>query len=545
MLVYEAAAGTLARLGVDVVFGVMGHGNVRVITQLERVRYVAARHENSAVAMADGYARVSGRAGVCSVTEGPGVTNALTGLTEAAKAHTPLLMLAGDSPAVRQRDNQHVDVGAFVAAAGVPSRRLTDASTLVECLAGAYHQAVAEQTPMVAILPQDAQMAELPEEPDWERLLALPERRCAQPNADAVAEVADMLAAAAKPVILAGRGALRSGAKATLTRLAERSGAVLATTAQAKGLFAGEPYHVGTAGGFSTAVAVDLFRQTDLLLAFGASLTAWTTRAGSLFPQAKVVQCDVRPEAVAPGRTGLVGDAKLTAAALDAELARRGHRARGFRSPEAAEGIAGYRAERTIADQSANGRVDPDLAMARLNQLLPAERTIALDSGMFLGAPAIHLNATDEAGFIFSNDYQAMGLGLGLAIGAAVARPDRLPVAVVGDGGLMMSLGDLETAVRLGIPLLLVVANDAAYGAEIRLLESIGQPPDHAFFDDVDFAAVGRGLGTDGLTVRRLADFDGLTGWLERPDRPMVVDCKMVRGARAAWFEEALKWMGR
>jgi len=143
--------------------------------------------------------------------------------------------------------------------------------------------------------------------------------------------------------------------------------------------------------------------------------------------------------------------------------------------------------------------------------------------------PPVYLDVPDADGFCFSQDFQSLSVGIGSALGAAVARPDRLVVYTVGDGGLMMCLGDLETAVRYDLPLLAVVYNDAAYGAEVHLLENLGWPTGHAFFGETDFAAVARSLGGAGCTVRALGDLDQLAGWLAAPSGLMVADCKVNR----------------
>ena len=168
--------------------------------------------------------------------------------------------------------------------------------------------------------------------------------------------------------------------------------------------------------------------------------------------------------------------------------------------------------------------------------MLPRERTVVLDSGHCMGWAAVYLSAPDAAGFIFSNDYQAVGLGLGTAFGAAIARPDRLTVLTPGDGALMMTLGELETFVRYKIPLLAIVINDAAYGAEVHLLQNVGMPSDHALFRDNDFAAIASAMGAQGMTVRAVSDLDRLQPWLDQPRGAMVVDCKVDPQLRGDWF---------
>ena len=134
--------------------------------------------------------------------------------------------------------------------------------------------------------------------------------------------------------------------------------------------------------------------------------------------------------------------------------------------------------------------------------MLPAERTVCVDSGNFMGYPSMYLSVPDEAGFCFTQAYQSVGLGLASAIGAAIARPDRLPVAALGDGGALMGVSELETAARLGLPMLIVVYDDEAYGAEVHHFGPDGHPLDTVRFPAADIAAVGRGFGCAGVTVR-------------------------------------------
>ncbi len=362
-----------------------------------------------------------------------------------------------------------------------------------------------------------------------------------------MARVADLLAAAERPLIVAGRGAVVSpGARDALERLGARTGALLATSAMAHGLFAGLPYDLGIAGGFASPLCSELAAQADLVLAAGASLNRWTARHGEMFAAgAAVVQVDVDPGA--PGRlhrcdVGVVADAAAAALAVDAELARRGVRRTGSRTPEVAAAIASRRwADEPFADEGTDQHVDPRALTIALDALLPAERTVAVDSGHLTGWPAMYLRVPDERGFVFANAFQAIGLGLGAAIGAAVARPDRVCVAALGDGGALMAISELETAVRLQLPLVIVVYDDAAYGAEVHHFGPDGHAVDLTQFPDVDIAALARAAGAEGLTVRATADLEPVARWLEHRSRPLVIDAKVNPRTVGAWLEEAFR----
>ncbi|MGH3327524.1 MAG: thiamine pyrophosphate-binding protein [Streptomycetales bacterium] len=546
MQVSQAVGETLARVGVDRVFGVVGSGNFAVTNALHAsgAPFLAARHEGGAVCMADGYARVSGRVGVCSVHQGPGLTNTITGLTEAAKARTPLLILAADTPAAALRSNFRIDQDRLVASVGAIPERLHGPASAPADAVRAYRRARVERRPVVLMMPLDVQAAEFagerPEAVDGPRL------RHPRPPAATVSELADLVVAAELPAIIAGRGAVLAGARDPLLRVGDRVGALLATSANGNGLFAGHPYALGISGGFASPLAAELLPQADLLLGFGAALNQWTTRHGMLIgPQARIVHVDLEPAAIGahrPVHLGVTGDAAETAAALADELDRRGHQAAGFRTAALAERIRTRRwRDEPYQDAGTAEHIDPRTLSIMLDDLLPAERTVAIDSGHFMGYPAMYLPVPDPEAFVFTQAFQSIGLGVASAIGACVARPDRVTVAAVGDGGLLMALGELETVARLGLPMIVVVYNDAAYGAEVHHFRSTGQPLDLVRFPDTDFAALARGAGADGLTVRGPEDLGPVKDWLARPVRPLVVDAKVVPDVCAEWLEEAFK----
>jgi thiamine pyrophosphate-dependent acetolactate synthase large subunit-like protein len=166
---------------------------------------------------------------------------------------------------------------------------------------------------------------------------------------------------------------------------------------------------------------------------------------------------------------------------------------------------------------------------------------VAIDSGHFMGWPAMYLDVPDPQSFVFTQAFQSIGLGLAGAVGAALARPDRLTVAAVGDGGALMAAGELETIGRLALPLLVVVYNDAAYGAEVHHFGPQGEPLDSVTFPDTDFAALGRAVGAGGVTVRRVEDLAAVERWVADRTGPLVVDAKVQPTVVAEWLKEAFR----
>ena len=410
-------------------------------------------------------------------------------------------------------------------------------------LARAWRLASTERRAVLVNMPLDVQAAELAGESTAPRAPAL---ETPLPSTEAVSRVADLVTAASSPVVIGGRGAVLSDAGPALEELASRIGAIVATSANGNGLFAGNPWSVGVSGGFASPTAIRLLQQADLVLTFGASLNMWTTRHGSLLPpDARVVQVDVERDAIGAHRpvdAGIVGDAAATARALVAELAARGHRAEGLRRASVAEDIAAGAWRNEPYKESSDGdRIDPRTLSIALDETLPEDRIVVVDSGHFMGWPPMYLSVPDAAGFVFTQSYQSIGLGLSSAIGAAVARPDRVTVACLGDGGALMAAGEFETVARLRLPMVIVVYNDAAYGAEVHHFAPHGDPVDIVRFPDTDFAALGRALGAGGITVRSVDDLAPLEDWLSDRDGPLVVDAKVTPDVVAEWLEEAFR----
>jgi len=544
MKVYEAIAETLGHLGVEKAFGLVGSGNFGLVDHLTRncgVAFHASRHEEAAVAMADGYARVSGKLGVCTVHQGPGVTNTLTALTEAVKNGTPMLLLAGDTATTALYQNLDVDQDAVVRSVGADVEHVRAAHTAVEDVARAARRATTERRPIAVSLPIDLQEQSC--EAEDPAAFAEEPTPAPRPSGEATARVADLLEASSRPAMIAGRGAVLAGARPQLEALGDRIGALFATSMMARGFFSGSPFDLGVSGGFASPLAARLLGEADVVLSFGASLNTWTTKHGNLFsPPTRIVHCDLEASAIGrikPVTLGVIGDAAETADALLEELDRRGVSLEGFRTDAVVQDIESFRWEDEFEDESAGGTVDPRSILMALDRLLPEQRTVAVDCGHFAGFPARHLSVPDAAGFVFAEAFQAVGLGLGAGMGAAVARPDRLAVVVVGDGGLLMSLGELDAAVSLGIPVLVVVMNDAGYGAEVHHFRALGLPTGLARFRETDFAAIAAAMGAEGVEVRSTGDLDRIKGWIGAPEGVMVVDCKVNPDVEGEYLREA------
>ncbi|WP_199546025.1 thiamine pyrophosphate-binding protein [Streptomyces sp. N35] len=545
MKVAEAVGRALAASGVGQVFGVLGSGNFHVTNAMVAAgaRFVATRHEGGAATMADAYARTSGTVAALSVHQGCGLTNALTGIAEAAKSRTPLVVIAPE--ATQRHSNFHVDQAALGHAVGARSTRVTSASDAVGQTTAAVRLAVQARCTVVLNLPLDVQAQEVP---DAERALAAvappPPRTPVEPADAEVAALAEILAHAQRPVFIAGRGARGAPGRAALEELAERCGALLATSAVARGLFHGNPWSLDVAGGFASPLAAELIADADVIVGWGCALTMWTTRHGRLIgAETTVVQVDDDPVALGahrPVHLGVTGDVALVARRVLAAAEDRS----GYRTATAAFALAARPGWRDVpyVDGGTRDRIDPRTLSIALDEILPPERVIGVDSGNFMGYPTMYLSVPDEQGLCFTQGFQSIGLGLATAVGAALALPDRLPVAAVGDGGLMMSAAELDTVRRLGLPMVVVVYNDDAYGAEVHHFGPDGHPLDTVEFPPASIAAIARGYGFEAVTVRAVEDLKAVRDWVAGPrGAPLLIDAKVLRDQAAWWLEEAFR----
>jgi acetolactate synthase-1/2/3 large subunit len=538
MQVGEATGRILADLGVRQVFGVVGSGNFHVTNALidAGAAFVAARHESGAATMADAYGRVTGEVAAVTVHQGCGLTNAMTGIAEAAKSRTPLIVLAAE--ANDPRSNFHVDQDALARSVGAVSMRVTSAADAVETAVAAYRRAVDDRRTVVLNLPLAAQAEDVT---GW--ALPVPPASTAPPvSPDALARLAAALTGSERPVFIAGRGARSPAARHAILSLAARCGALLATSAAAKGLFHDDEWSLDVSGGFASPLAAELIRGADVIVGWGCALNMWTMRHGELVgPGTTVVQVDIDDDALGRHRAidlGVAGDVAATATAVAVAAGVR------YRTDQVGRRIAAECRWRDVPfdDASTADRIDPRTLTIALDDLLPAERTVCVDSGNFMGYPSMFLSVPDELGFCFTQAFQSIGLGLASAVGAAIAQPARLTVAALGDGGAAMSIAELDTVARLGLNMIVVIYNDDAYGAEVHHFGPDGHDLGTVRFPETDLASIARGFGLDGLTVRGSGDLDAVASWLAGArSRPLLVDAKIVDDGGSWWLKDAFR----
>ncbi|HLS24964.1 MAG TPA: thiamine pyrophosphate-dependent enzyme, partial [Beutenbergiaceae bacterium] len=351
--------------------------------------------------------------------------------------------------------------------------------------------------------------------------------------------IAQQLGAAERPLLILGRGAHLAGAGADLREIGDRLGALFATSAMAAGLPA-SPWNLGIAGGFSTPAAWDLITAADVVLAVGISLNDFQDQRGALLAGAReVIQVDLTAGPTHPRVDTFVhADAATFAAALLDRLPASSSTTWRDRAPHAAGDL---RIDiSALPEITEDGRLDPRVVARRLDELLPSHRALVHDGGQFIGWMPQHARIDHPSELLLvGTALQTIGLGSASAVGAARARPDRTTVLVTGDGGGLMGLADLATfvsEVRSGV---VVVFNDAAYGAELHQYAVKGVHEGGMLLPEVDFAALGTALGARGERVRKLADLDVLGEWVDGgAEGVLVLDIAVSRTIAADFFRE-------
>ncbi|MFJ4224416.1 thiamine pyrophosphate-binding protein [Microbacterium sp. NPDC089695] len=532
---------------IDAVFGVMGNGNAYFLdaieTQTDAV-FTAVRHEQGAVVAADAHFRASGRIAAGTSTYGAGFTNTLTALAEAVQAHVPLVLVVGDEPTSGPRP-WDVDQIALASAVGARTYTVGRADAAATTVIAIEH-ALTYRVPVVLAIPYD--VASLEAGPVAEA----PAPRIPAPLAPRgdfaegmLDEIADALGAAERPFLLAGRGAWLASAGAALGELAELTGALTASSALGRGVFPASEFDLGVTGGFGADGAMELVRTADVAVVFGASLNQFTMRFGELFaPGTRVFQVDIAPAATHPHVGGFVrADARVAAEGIVTRLRSRSGDSSAWR--ETVDVVAA-RAYAPGDDLAPDGRLDPRSAARRLGELLPDDRVVVSDGGHFIGWANMYWPvAAPDRMMMVGTAFQSIGQGWPSVVGAALARRESTVVLTSGDGGGLMAIADLESAVRAAAGRgIAVIWNDAAYGAEVNLygLKGLAEAPMR--IPEVDFAAFGAAVGAEGVVVRTLADLDRVATWAKEDAasrRFLLLDLRISGDVIAPYQQEIIR----
>jgi acetolactate synthase-1/2/3 large subunit len=511
---YQAFAQLLAGRGVDTVFGLMGDGNMYWISayaDLPGAHWYPAWHEAGAVGMADGYAAASGQIGVATVTMGPGLAQSLAALTAAVRTRRQLLLISAEVTETPPHQAQSAPQAAWVEACGARYLRVRSAAEFAPALDEAF-ATVRNFTPTVLSVVIDAFDADLDTHLSYPSDAALDGR---QPQARATSEhvdrAVDLLAGAQAPVIVIGNGVLRSGAGEQVAALGERIGAAFVTTVGAKGALGDEPYQVGLTGMMAGPLARELLAEADVVVVAAAALDLYNTDGGRLAAQSRVIRIDRRDPAElwnpAPGRViSLQGEVGEVVELLTGRLAgaRTGVRTDAFRGRLAAE----EQRQRALTQTAHVDGPNPWEVVATLDDELPDDAHCVVGIGHFWYFATPYLSPRKGRSFQFGCGFALIGQALPLAIGAAAARDGRLVVAFEGDGSVAMNLQELQSAVRFGHNLLVVVLDNAGYGSEYHKLLLAGlDARDGAFGAPMDLVAIATAMGA---TARRADSVESL-----------------------------------
>jgi thiamine pyrophosphate-dependent acetolactate synthase large subunit-like protein len=535
MKVYEAIGEALSSAEVEVIFAMMTSDNMSLVNHLaaKGMRVVNARTELGAICMADGYARATGRLAVATIGTGPSAAMAGTALVTARKKGSPLVVICGDVPITNRHHLKGFDQHSFFENTAGHCLTVGTLRTVIEDTYQVLRHARADRGPSVLNVPVDLLESELDVEEigaDWRYMPSWVPVPAPAPALSQIKQAAELLASAERPLIIAGRGAVISGARDALYRCGERVGALLATSLQAQHFFSGD-YAAGVCGTLGFGGAMQLVDQADVVLVAGASLNVYTTGFGQLFPQAKIVQIDANPEAfgaMTPVDISIVADAREGVEALDAALDAMGISARtGFRTAETRAELQQARAVISSDYKQTTDFMDPRQVLDVLQERLPAQRLDILDAGHFVYFVIDHIRSREPQNRLWTADFASIGLGVSTGIGAAIARPEMPAVVFVGDGGFMFSLLELDTAVRLKVPMTVIVVNDQAFGAEVRYLQNRKMSYDLACFPSPNFEQVVKGLGCEAVTVRTAEQLLAACDNIGKFPVPYVIDARV------------------
>jgi len=524
---HQSIAQAVRDHGIDTMFGLVGDANLFMANHFVSGcggTMVPAAHEGGTVLMAQAYTQVTGKTGVATVTQGPGLTNCVTALREGVVSRRPMILLCGDTPVMAPFHPQNIDQREVVKASGAGFEQVKAPETAARDVANAFYRARKERRPIVVNIPSDFMWAEVKHQPVQ---FPVPEAASVITDGSLHEEAIGMIASAKRPLILAGAGAVE--ARDELIALSERLEAPLATTLKGTGLFKGHPNNIGYFGTLSTAEAYDVIGAADCVIVFGAWLHFLTTDRGELLKGKRVIQVNNSPSDIGafyqPDAVLIADAAKMAENILywldEAEIAPSGF-AKELPSHDISVHPKGDPA------QSTEGYINFEYALDRLNEALPKNRIMLTDGGRYITEVWCRVGVPDPKSFHMSDNFAAIGQGMQQAIGAAHGDPSRPVVLFTGDGGFMMGgVNEFNTAVRTGCDLIVIICNDSAYGAEhIQMLDR-KMDPSLTEFTWPSFAEVANALGGQGVQVTTPEELDAAIEAVNARKGPIIVELKL------------------
>jgi acetolactate synthase-1/2/3 large subunit len=522
---FEIIADLFCHHDVEVCFALLGDANMHWAGAMHErgIKFIYTRHEHGAVAASAAYTRSSGKIGCASVTCGPGLTQIMTILPIAVRANIPIVIFAGEAPLSKPWYNQMIDQVPFVEACGAKYFALHDPDTIVEQINNAFRHASESWSPVVIGAPFDLQKQL---HHDQQKFMP-PRSLVLETGSDVICPneismAAEKIAAAQRPIIIAGLGVVKSRAKDDCVALAKKTGALLSTTLPAKGLFHDQPFCLGVAGGYATEKAKTIFSKSDLVIGIGARLASHSFDGGQLTPDALVVHLDVAPQTYVQGRHAadllVKADAKHGANALIKALDQK----TGWRTEKMRQATSDALVLPDDRD-TPDGLLHPMAVIKQLAVTVPATCHIVNTSG-HCAYYAAQMNKHPQSHYTVIREFGAIGNGTSFAIGVATAFPDRQVILIDGDGSLLMNVQELETIKRHNLNILIICLNDGAYGSEIHKLRADSAPLAGSLFGRTDFAALAEGFGISGKRLTNLATMRDLFEEYQRSSAPTVWD---------------------
>ena len=514
----------LESVGVEVVFGLCGHTIIALLDALgkSRVRFISTRHEQVAAHAADGYARASGKPGVLLTHVGPGLTNAATGVANAALDSIPLVVIAGDVPThyfgrhPHQEVNLHMDGDQFEIYRPFCKRiyRVDRVADLPRVVERAFHLSqTGRPGPVLVDVPMDVFSADLPIG-SFRQTPAIMTRPAMDPAA--AERIAEALAQAERPVIYAGGGILAAHASRALAALAEALEIPVAHTLMGKGcLREDHPLLLGMTGFWGTPLANEKCRTADLIVAIGTRLaeansSSWDARFTFSIPPASLIHIDIDPAEIGrnyPTELGVIADAQLALEALVSAARGKTHRSRGSLREEIAAGRAAFAANWDHQWSSNQYPLRPERILKEVREAVPEDGFIVTDVGWNKNGVAQQFPITVPGTFITPSGLATMGFGPAAVLGVKVAQPQRAAVALVGDGAFGSNVSVVATAMEAGIPAVWVVMDNSGFGT-IAGLESMHYGWSFGCMFEregkqyqVDYTAMARACGACGTTI--------------------------------------------
>src|SRR5437868_5514468 len=520
----------LERLGVEVVFGLTGHTVIAMLDAIgrSRIRYVSTRHEQVAAHAADGYARATGKVGVLLTHLGPGLTNAATGVANAALDSIPMVMIAGDVPShyygrhPHQEVNLHQDADQFQIFRPFCKRvyRVDRVEDLPRIMERAFHLAQAGRPgPVLVAVPMDIFSADLAVDAFHQVPATM-----ARPTVDAatVATIVDALAAAERPILYAGGGVISARATSELAALAEALELPVAHTLMGKGCLRDDhPLLLGQTGFWGTPISNDKCRTADLILAVGTRLaeansSSWDPRFTFSIPPTRLIHIDADEAEIGrnyPTDLGVVADAKLALGALAAAARGVKHRDRGRLREEIARGRKAFASNWDHQWSSDQYPMRPERILAELRKAVPEDGFIVTDVGWNKNGVGQQFPITVPGTFITPSGLATMGFGPAAVLGVKMAHPHRAAVSLIGDGGFSTNPSVIATAMEAQLPVVWLVMDNAGFGT-IAGLESMHYGSSFGCMFErcgkpyaADYAAMARAFGARGVKKsRRISD---------------------------------------